>query len=741
MIKDRKIIGVCITSLNEYSVARVLDTLWQAAKSASYKIIIFNSFLNFSEEDEYAEGASFVYKYINYDKIDVIVTISELFKGNDVLNKIKREASSHGIPHINMSMVDPPELISSGENTEETDMIFGLISNYIESMSESIDHTLDIRTDIIRLYDNMTQRELHEEQVYSKIDKILNVDDMDGLHKVISELILPDSYTLTRMDFLKNVSSGNERALKSLNVSQYLISAQSEKDNVAHFMQQRIINSADMIAYPDEWLRDESMYIFNAIYVKDMVCGFYIAKTTDVISDSFKIKRVSRMINVGYNTLISRMRERIMKKDIARASFVDSLTELPNIKGITSIFEKLVQEHKNKIMTVSVYGLPGYKSIYENYGLEEIEDSVIFVAEALKTANPERCYIGRNDSSSFVVINYYNSADEISGVIDSSVRTFYSIMDGYNLQSEKNYCVEVNCGCTSANTEWNISLEGYIKFATSTMYMNRMKYGVKEVEKEITSNGRLYPNFDKLIKKNLFYYQFQPVVSAHNGKIIAYEALMRTPEDISMSPLQILDTAKEYGRLYDIERATFFNVMKYYDSNKDKFNDKKIFVNSIPGFFLNSPDRDLFSNLYNEYFDNVVFEITEQDSVSDEEINFIKSFGNDNDSCMIAIDDYGVGHSNIVNLIRYSPDIIKIDRFLIQNIFNDKNKQMFVRNTIDYARMNGIKVLAEGVETKEELLTVIRLGVDFLQGYYIARPSDEIICKLPDDIIDEIINA
>ena len=290
-------------------------------------------------------------------------------------------------------------------------------------------------------------------------------------------------------------------------------------------------------------------------------------------------------------------------------------------------------------------------------------------------------------------------------------------------------------------TEWNISLEGYIKFATSTMYMNRMKYGVKEVEKEITSNGRLYPNFDKLIKKNLFYYQFQPVVSAHNGKIIAYEALMRTPEDISMSPLQILDTAKEYGRLYDIERATFFNVMKYYDSNKDKFNDKKIFVNSIPGFFLNSPDRDLFSNLYNEYFDNVVFEITEQDSVSDEEINFIKSFGNDNDSCMIAIDDYGVGHSNIVNLIRYSPDIIKIDRFLIQNIFNDKNKQMFVRNTIDYARMNGIKVLAEGVETKEELLTVIRLGVDFLQGYYIARPSDEIICKLPDDIIDEIINA
>ena len=93
----------------------------------------------------------------------------------------------------------------------------------------------------------------------------------------------------------------------------------------------------------------------------------------------------------------------------------------------------------------------------------------------------------------------------------------------------------------------------------------------------------------------------------------------------------------------------------------------------------------------------------EHDTVSDAELQTLKHLGGNENGNVIAVDDYGTGHSNIVNLLRYSPQVIKIDRFLITDIQNDVNKQMFVRSTIDLARLNGIKVLAEGVETSAEL--------------------------------------
>ena len=91
--------------------------------------------------------------------------------------------------------------------------------------------------------------------------------------------------------------------------------------------------------------------------------------------------------------------------------------------------------------------------------------------------------------------------------------------------------------------------------------------------------------------------------------------------------------------------------------------------------------------------------------------------------------------------MRYAPQIIKIDRFLITDIHKNQNKQMFVRSTIEFARLNNIKVLAEGVETSNELHTVIDLGVDYIQGYYTARPAPQPIPAIPEEIRREIAEA
>ena len=107
----------------------------------------------------------------------------------------------------------------------------------------------------------------------------------------------------------------------------------------------------------------------------------------------------------------------------------------------------------------------------------------------------------------------------------------------------------------------------------------------------------------------------------------------------------------------------------------------------------------------------------------------------------LAVDDFGTGHSNIVNLLRYAPQIIKIDRFLITDVHNDMNKQMFVKSAIEFARMNNIKIIAEGVETIEEFQTLAGFGVDLIQGFYTAKPAAEPLAAIPDDIRNSIIMA
>ncbi len=242
---------------------------------------------------------------------------------------------------------------------------------------------------------------------------------------------------------------------------------------------------------------------------------------------------------------------------------------------------------------------------------------------------------------------------------------------------------------------------------------------------------------EKILNENLFKYHFQPIVNAVDGEIYSYEALMRSNSGKNISPLQIIKLADAMGRLSDVEKYTFKNVLKILDERQDLFNGKKVFINSIPGLKLEYKDFSMIEDMLKKQSDKAVVELTEQAEIQDEELDELKDkyrrlgIG-------LAVDDYGTGYSNVGNLLRYMPDIVKIDRSLLSNIHVSSQKQHFVIEIIDFCHANGILALAEGVETAEELRTVIRLGADLIQGYYVARPAEEIIQSVGSNIKMEI---
>ncbi len=593
------------------------------------------------------------------------------------------------------------------------------------------------RDTALDLHYTIGEMDIHEAFVYACIDNMLEIVDMNGLYSNLADTILQNSYICLNNDFVATSIDYPRRKTGPFSENMVVIPSRysySEAGAISN------MNINDMVPNIESWENENSAYYLTAIHVSGEVVGYYAIRTDIIPKYAAKINRVMKAVTIAFNVATNHFKEVKMRLSLDTMEMTNSVTKLPNFKGLSLWFDEFssVPENRRKALSFSVYALPKYTYIQENYGMADIEDAVKFVAEALKIANPSNCFIAHISDDEFVVVNYYRNPQDISDTINNATSVFFSVVEGYNSTSGKEYYVEANAGCAVIDANWESDLENYVKCANSEMYMNRLKYGVGIGAREEIAPKEHYKAFDLLIEKNLFLYHFQPIVSAKTGDVVAYEALMRTDKSIGMNPLEVLAAAKEYNRLYDVEKATMFNVLACYQAERERFGDRMVFINTIPGHFLKEDDIDIFREKYGAYTGKCIFELTEENSVSDEELNIIRKLCGGNN---IAIDDYGSGHSNIVNLMRYAPQIIKIDRYLITDVHKDQNKQVFIRTTVEFAKMNNIKVLAEGVETSNELMTVIDLGVDYIQGYYTGRPSPEIVTEIPQEIRKEIVWA
>lgn len=270
-------------------------------------------------------------------------------------------------------------------------------------------------------------------------------------------------------------------------------------------------------------------------------------------------------------------------------------------------------------------------------------------------------------------------------------------------------------------------------------YVQLTNEGIQNIYQERDIQIANYGKFSKIIDNNELLYKFQPIVSAKDGSIYAFESLMRTKSEIGLAPRDILKYAEISQKLYEIEYYTFYNTLRIYNENRTLFAGRKVFINSIPSIILSDEHLRRLKKEFDAAAKNCVVEILEDSADTEESLAAFSKiqelFG-----CQIAIDDYGSGYSNESKLLCNNPNYIKIDMTLITSIESDRKKQFLVSNIISFASKYGIKVLAEGVETKEELQTLIELGVDLLQGFYLARPDSEIISEINPEVKRFIIS-
>ena len=193
-----------------------------------------------------------------------------------------------------------------------------------------------------------------------------------------------------------------------------------------------------------------------------------------------------------------------------------------------------------------------------------------------------------------------------------------------------------------------------------------------------------------------------------------------------ISPVHFIETAEKYGLIAKIGDIVFNSVcLELKKLQELGITGVVINVNrSIYEFPADATDMSWLKTIYKHGINpkNICFEITESVMAPEHDsyIQFLSQL--QTAGCTIALDDFGTGYSSLSYLRKYPIDVLKIDRSFILDMAKEKGDKVLVSAIISMAKAMNMQVVAEGVETKQEVDILLELGCDYIQGFYYSKP-------------------
>lgn len=432
----------------------------------------------------------------------------------------------------------------------------------------------------------------------------------------------------------------------------------------------------------------------------------------------------------GYQTrVLLDVTEEVEKQQrLERERDYDQLTDLYNRGAFRRSTEALLGSGKLSCAALIMWDLDNLKYVNDTYGHEMGDRYIRLFADQLKRLSSLGAVVERHSGDEFMAFLCGDSEEQIR----EEIRQFFCSVRGVSLKVDEDYELPLRA---SAGVTWYprqardfASLTRYADFA---MYM--AKHSTKGVLQEFDFSSYQKNSYllsgreelNQLLERDDVPFAVQPILS-RDGSIFGYEALMR-PNSKNLKNIQeVLTLAKRQAKLPQFEHLTWVCAMKWFrDHEAELPAGSRLFVNSIANTSLAPECLEELIRLYPDLLKRVVLEVTEDEKINSSDMDF-KTRAVERTGSMVALDDFGSGYSNEGSLLNLNVNIVKLDMELVQGIDENPDKQELAANLIHYCKARGILVLAEGVERIEELHTMLMLGADLFQGYYLGRPELEI---------------
>ena len=247
-----------------------------------------------------------------------------------------------------------------------------------------------------------------------------------------------------------------------------------------------------------------------------------------------------------------------------------------------------------------------------------------------------------------------------------------------------------------------------------------------ELNADVSQRLELEKHLHNALAHNEFILQFQPIVDINTGEIYAAEALVRwhSKELGYVPPDLFIPIAEENGVIIPLGEWVFETACRQIKRWQDMgFNNLHVAINVSAKQLKRKNIVQTFANILAVTGLDAKFielELTESIAFLDDVVPVLKQL-KEMGLCL-SIDDFGTGYSGLSNIKLFNIDILKIDKSFIQDIDTNNDSRAIVSNTITLAKKIQVKVIAEGVETKEQLKFLKEYNCDLIQGYYFSPP-------------------
>lgn len=415
----------------------------------------------------------------------------------------------------------------------------------------------------------------------------------------------------------------------------------------------------------------------------------------------------------------------------------DSLTGVYNRRHFESnLSEVLSKRHEPDFSLTLLYlDLDQFKTVNDSCGHKAGDVLIKELSRQLNDVVSSKGMLGRMGGDEFaVMLDGDNSVlgFNVANQLLKTVRDYRFIWDN------RMFTLGVSIGMVEF-TDKLLTAEQLMSMADSACYLAK-EQGRNQIHIYSTEDAKMQKyeaDLDSISLINealednrfvLFYQHYLPLQEMKQGH--HYELLLRIEkEDGSLiPPASFLPAAERYNLSAKIDKWVLENYLKWLSENPEHLASLEQANINLSGLSLADKDMKLFFlNAFEKHaipYHKVCFEITESMAIvkMEETLEFIKTFHNL--GCKFALDDFGIGFSSYEHLKKLPVDYVKIDGSFVKDILVDPIDMAMVCSMKDVAKAMGISTVAEYVETKEIMSELGKIGVDYAQGYGVAKPND-----------------
>ena len=407
----------------------------------------------------------------------------------------------------------------------------------------------------------------------------------------------------------------------------------------------------------------------------------------------------------------------MLERTNRKLAFYDQLTNLPNRQKIS------IDISKNHPDSCVIFNIDEFKEINDFFGTENGDKILKDIASWFSKFDFETYRI---DGDEFAILFYKDdSIEDIELKVENILNLFEEEL--FYIENEK---IQIAFSAGIAKVKDNLLTKADI----AVHYSKEQKVKISiykedgNIEQKYKQNIAMASAIREALDDKRIICHYQPILDQKTDKIYKYETLVRmvSKEGKIIPPIEFLEISKKTKLYPYITREVLHQACTKFKNREENFS-INLSIDDIKD--INIVNEIIETIIETNTASRITFEILESEEIENyqEVRNFskrIKEIGS-----KIAVDDFGTGYSNFEHILKLNVDYIKIDGSLIKGMENNNKNRIIVETIVDFAKKIGAKTIAEFVYNEATYLISKEIGIDYLQGFYIGKPSENLIEK------------